>query len=436
MSFTAESVYLGAILCGLLYLLYSGRIRPDLASLLVMVALMVPWRPTADGLAAVLKPAEALSGFGTPAVVMVGAMFVLSAAVVHTGAADLIGRRALEAGASSEFRFQLTVLILVTLFSAFINDTTTVLIWMPLVLRVCRDRGYAPSRVLILLAYGSLLGGQWTLIGTRSNLILSDYLRARTGDGIGFFAFTPYALLVTLGVLGFFVTFGRRLLPRGSAEPTLASRYDVQEYVTEVIATPGPETQGRTLGELGLDERHGVAVLEVIRGESRIAPSSWIRLFAGDVLIIRGRMEAIPRVLAERGLSPRREMAVGDRELRSVDLRLAEAVVAPQSQLAGTSLQDLDFDRRYGVSPLAISRRGRSLRDRPLTERLQVGDSILLLGLIMSARPCRILAPNDSLELGMWLQPSGDLPQKIIDLKNLYARIVAHAGSNFAAVGL
>ena len=378
---TPESVYLAAVLIGLLYTLYSGRLRPDVAGLLVMLALMLPWRPVEGaGLQPILRPAEAVAGFGSPAVIMVAGMFVLSAAMVHTGATEILGRRALDWGGRSELRLQITILTVVTAFSAFVNDTTTVLIWMPLVLAVCRERGYSASRMLLPLAYASLLGGQWTLIGTRSNILVSDYLRSRTGEGLGFFSFTTIALLVAAVSLLFFVLAGRRLLPRGAPEPSLASRYEVAEYVTEVIATPGPDTAGRTLGELGLDQRHGVTVLEVVRGEHRLAPSTWMRLLEGDVLIVRGRMESIPRVLAERGLSPRREMAVGDRTLRSVDLRLAEAIVAPQSPLEGKSLEELDFDHRYGVSPLAISSRGRSLRERPLRERLFVGDAILLLG--------------------------------------------------------
>ncbi len=378
---SAESLYLGGVLAALLVVLYTGRLRPDVAGLLVMLALMLPWQPDgAGGLRSVLPPADAVAGFGSPAVVMVAAMFVLGAAMVHTGAADLLGRRALEWGGRSELALQLTVLGVVTAFSAFVNDTTTVLVWMPTVLAICRARGIAPSRVLLLLAYASLLGGQWTLIGTRSNVLVSDYLRSRTGEPLGFFAFAPLAACVLLVTTAWFLIAGRRMLPRASGEPTLAARYEVAEYVTEVIAAPGPESAGRTLAELGLDQRHGVTVLEVVRGENRLSPAPWMRLLPGDALIVRGRMESIPRVLAMRGLSPRRELKVGERTLRGVDLRLAEALVAQQSPLVGKSLEELDFDDRYGVSPVAIGRQGRSLTEGPLSEKLRVGDSLLLLG--------------------------------------------------------
>jgi di/tricarboxylate transporter len=207
--------------------------------------------------------------------------------MVRTGAAQLLGGRLLAAGARTELRFQLTVLTLVTVFSAFINDTTTVLVWMPPVMAICRERGYSPSRVLILLAFGSLLGGQWTLIGTRSNVILSDYLRERTGEGLSFFAFTPIAMAVWAGCMLWFALVGRRFLPAAESKPTLEGRYDVAEFLTETMAEPDSALVGKTLAELDLPGRE-VNLLQVIRGEEFLPPSSWLRIQAGDVLVIQG----------------------------------------------------------------------------------------------------------------------------------------------------
>ena len=234
---TAESLYLAIVLALALWSFWLQRLRPDVTALLVMLSLLLPWRPTGDGLRSILTPTEAFHGFGSTAVIMVASMFVLSAAMVRTGAAQLIGGRLLAAGASSELRFQLTVLLLVTAFSALVNDTTTVLVWMPPVMAICRERGYSPSRVLMLLAFASLLGGQWTLIGTRSNVILSDYLAARDGTGLGFFAFTPVAFAVFGACVAWFVLVGRHVLPAAGTNPTLESRYEVAEFLTETITT-------------------------------------------------------------------------------------------------------------------------------------------------------------------------------------------------------
>ncbi|MEO6594964.1 MAG: SLC13 family permease [Planctomycetota bacterium] len=375
---TAESLYLAIVITLALVSFYLQRLRPDVTALLVMLSLLIPWRPTADGLRAVLTPNEAFHGFGSPALLMVAAMFVLSAAMVRTGAAQLLGGRLLTAGATSELRFQLTVLALVTAFSAVVNDTTTVLVWMPLVMAICRERGFAPSRILMLLAFASLLGGQCTLIGTRSNVILSDYLRERTGTGLGFFAFTPIALAVFAACAGWFVLVGRRFLPKEQGRPTLEGRYEVAEFLTETMAEPDSALVGKTLAELDMPGRD-VTVLQVIRDEQFLPPSSWLRIQANDVLVIQGRITAITDALAS-GLRVKEELEIDDKTLRSADLRMVEAILPPDSELLHRSLRDLDFQHQYGVSPLAISRAGRSLRERPLSVPLRIGDSLLLVG--------------------------------------------------------
>ena len=376
---TAESIYLSLVLLLALVSFYLQRLRPDVTALLVMLSLLVPWRATDAGLRSILTPTQAFHGFGSPALIMVASMFVLSAAMVRTGAAQLLGGRLLARGATSELRFQITVLLLVTAFSAVVNDTTTVLVWMPPVMAICRERGYSPSRILILLAFASLLGGQWTLIGTRSNIILSDYLRDRVGEGLGFFAFTPVAACVFLACGSWFVLVGRRFLPAASARPTLESRYEVAEFLTETMAQPGSDVVGKTLAELDLPARD-VTVLQVIRGKQFLPPNPMVRIQPGDVLVIQGRVTAITDVLRAPGLSVKEELKIDDKTLRSADLRMVEAILPPDSDLLRQSLRDVDFHHRYGISPLAISRAGRSIRERPLAEPLRSGDSLLFVG--------------------------------------------------------
>ena len=376
---SAESTYLAVVLGLALASFWAQRLRPDVTALLVMLSLLAPWRRTADGWRGILTPAEAFHGFGSPAVVMVASMFVLAAAMVRTGAAQALGGRLLAASSGGELRFQVTVLCVVTAFSAFVNDTTTVLVWMPPVMAICRERGYSPSRVLMLLAYGSLLGGQWTLIGTRSNIILSDCLRERTGEGLPMFVFTPVAVAVFAACLLWFVAVGRRHLPAAAADaPSLERRYEVAEFLTETLAETGSAYVGRTLAEIDLPARD-VTVLQVIRGNAMLPPGGHLRVEAGDVLVLQGGMQAIAQAL-QQGLKVKEELKVDDKTLRSADLRMVEAILPPDSEFRGKSLKELDFHHRYGVSPLAISRAGRSLRERPLAQPLHDGDSLLLVG--------------------------------------------------------
>ena len=231
-----EFIVLALILLGALYLFWTQRLRTDITALLVMLSLAVPWpRPDAKW-SAILSPQEAFSGFGSVAVIMVTAMFVFSAAMVRTGAAEMIGGRLFRACAHSELLLQIAVLFVAAAFSMFINETTIVLVFMPVVLGVCKERNLSPSRYLLCAAYGAALGGQWTLIGTRSNIIVSDLLRQRTGHGINFFDFTPIAATVFVGCATYFFLVGRRFLPKGEVQ-SLEQELG-KEYLTEVMVTP------------------------------------------------------------------------------------------------------------------------------------------------------------------------------------------------------
>ncbi|MGH7993356.1 MAG: SLC13 family permease, partial [Limisphaerales bacterium] len=179
-----DYVALGVILAVALFFFWTQKLRTDITALLVTLALIIPW-PHPDGhWRSILTYQEGFSGFGSVAVIMVTAMFVLGAAMVRTGAAEGLGGRLFRICAHSEPLLQFAILGTSTLFSMFMNDTTVVLVFMPLIMAVCKERNLSPSRYLLCAAYGSLLGGQWTLVGTRSNIIISDFLLQRTGTGL------------------------------------------------------------------------------------------------------------------------------------------------------------------------------------------------------------------------------------------------------------
>src|ERR1700724_487713 len=231
-----EFIVLTLILLGALYLFWTQRLRTDITALLVMLFLSFPW-PRLDGKwSAILSPQEAFSGFGSVAVIMVTAMFWFSAAMVRTGVAAMMGGRIFRACAHNELLLQIAVLFVAAAFSMFINETTIVLVFMPVVLGVCKKRNLSPSRYLLCAAYGAALGGEWTLIGTRSSIIVSDFLRQRTGVGIGFFDFTPIAATVFVGCATYFFLVGRRFLPEAAVQ-SLEQELG-KEYLTEVMVTP------------------------------------------------------------------------------------------------------------------------------------------------------------------------------------------------------
>ncbi len=379
---SAEAIYLLVVIACALVLFYTQWVRPDLTAFLVLLAMIFPWRAGPDGLAGVLSTKEGFSGFGSPALVMVGCMFVVGSAMVRTGAADLLGARLLGACAHHELLLQCAVLCVTTLFSTVVNDTTTVLVWMPIVIAICRERRLSPSRYLLLVAYGSLLGGQWTLIGTRSNIIVSDYLREHSPDGrgLGFFEFTPIAAAIFAACAAYFLLIGRRFLPSAAADSGLAEEYQVKEYLTEVMITPDSATIGKTLDQVDINGRFNVAVLSIIRGDEKMPAEGWMHLERGDVFVVQGEISKIAELLHAPDFQFKEELTVGEKTLRSIDLTMVEAIVAPNSKLVGRSLEEIRFSREYGLTVMGIARLGRAITGRPTAVHLQFGDSLLLVG--------------------------------------------------------
>jgi di/tricarboxylate transporter len=373
-----EFIALGLILAGALYFFWTQKLRTDITALLVMLILAIPW-PHPDGKwAGILTPQEAFAGFGSVAVIMVAAMFVFSAALVRTGAAEMIGGRLFRASARNELLFQIAVFGLATTCSMFINETTIVLVFMPVILGVCKERNLSPSRYLLCAAYGAALGGQWTLIGTRSNIIVSEFFRQQTGHPIGFFDFTPVAATVFVGCAAYFFLIARRLLPEAdlqSLEQELG-----KEYLSEVMVTPQSTTVGLSLDQLDFAKRQDVTIVGVIREGERMPPSGWLRLHPGDALIVQGAVPTIGRLLKSPDFQFMEEVKIGEKALRSLDLITVEALLSPNSRYTGRTLQETNFGRDYGFSMLGISRHGQTIQDRPSATRLEYGDSLLLLG--------------------------------------------------------
>jgi len=373
-----EFIALGLILAGALYLFWTQKLRTDITALLVMLCLAIPW-PHPDGKwSGILTPQEAFAGFGSVAVIMVTAMFVFSAALVRTGAAEMIGGRLFRAASSNELLFQAAVFGLATACSMFVNETTIVLVFMPVVLGVCKERNLSPSRYLLCAAYGAALGGQWTLIGTRSNIIVSEFFRQRTGHPIGFFDFTPIAATVFVGCSIYFFLVARRFLP--AADVQSLEQELGKEYLSEVMITPDSATVGLTLDSLEWAKRQDATIVGVIREGERMPPNGWMKLHAGDALIVQGAVPTIGSLLKSPDFRFVEEVKIGDKALRSLDLITVEALLSPNSRYTGRTMQETNFGRDYGFSVLGISRHGQTIQERPTASQLEYGDSLLLLG--------------------------------------------------------
>nr|WP_238345780.1 SLC13 family permease [Luteimonas saliphila] len=352
------------ILAGAIYLFVTEKVRMDVVALLVMTALL------ATG---VVTVPEALSGFSSQATVMVGAMFVLSAALQRNGALVAIGE--LLSKIRWRWLFLLLMLVLVSCVSAFINNTATVAVFLPLVIAASTANRWAPSRFLIPLSYMSQAAGACTLIGTSTNLLVDAMARESAGIGFTLFEFAPLGIVFVGICMLYLMTVGRWLLPdRGI--PGSDDTEHVGRYVAELLVPAESDAIGLRREQVVPATIDDVLVLEILRnGDPVHGEAAVVR--EGDRLLLRGEWKQIAAVRRARRLR-------FDHVARDLDGDLAagrvqvEAMVSPGSHLIGHTLAGMRFGHMYRTRVHGIHRRLLDIR-QPLDHvELSVGDVLLL----------------------------------------------------------
>lgn len=367
-----------AIAGAAIVLLLTERLRADLVALLVVVAL---------GASGVLTSEETFSGFSRSAVITLLAIFILAAGLERTGVTRRVGDLLVRVAGASEQRLVVTVMLAGAFLSLFMNNIAAAAVLLPPVSGAAKRAGVNPSRLLMPLAFGTILGGMATLL-TTTNIVVSSLLRDRNLPGFGLLDFAPLGLPIVAAGIAYMALWGRRLLPARSPaqmmediqrqEASLAEVYHLGETLARAGVPKGSGLVGLTLAGSRLREAHGVNVLAIER-EGRIlrAPSPDQMLQAQDVLLLTGELDA-PGLAGDLDpLSPRHWR---ERDLESRSVVLVEAVLAPRSDLIGRTLRETRFRERYGMSVVAIWRAGRSLRTGLTDLTLQLGDGLLLQG--------------------------------------------------------
>jgi di/tricarboxylate transporter len=270
---------------------------------------------------------------------------------------------------------------------------------------------------LMPAAYCSLLGGQWTLIGTRSNIVISDYLLEHTGAGLGFFDFTAVAAVVFVVCATYFLSVGRKFLPKTCEINRLENSLATQ-YLTEATVMPQSAELGKKLGDLSWAWRADTVVLEIIRLNQRMPPNPPLRLQAGDVLVVQGPASRVRQLLKSPDFELQQESAIAEDTLRSADLVTLQAILSPASDYKGQTLEELNFPHEFGFTVVGLARRGTPVQERPTATALRFGDA-LLLGHVSGGprvkRNIQRLAFSQSIAFNaelsqrvVWASPTGD----------------------------
>lgn len=330
-------------------------------------------------LSGVLPRDKAMAVFANPAPITVAAMFVLSAALVKCGAIDYLSSW-FERVAFLPYQIVLFLLVaLVAFVSAWINNTPVVVVFVPVVLSLARRMKLPASKFLIPLSYAAVLGGACTLIGTSTNLVVNGILIDRGLPGMGMFELAW--LGVPAAVIGalYLALAGNRLLPARETLTSILSDDERREYLTEAFVPPGSPLSGRSLKAAGLVSARGFRVIEVVRDGIAIAVDNEATpLHAGDRLVIACRPSGIARARSMPGFDFTAE--AGLEQIAAHEGVVFEGAVAPNSELIGRSIGEINFRQRFRVIVLAVHRGGKSVREKIEDLPLEMGDILLMMG--------------------------------------------------------
>jgi di/tricarboxylate transporter len=360
------------VLAGALVLFVGGWWRYDIVALLALLVLTVVGIVPGD---------EAFSGFGHPAVITVAAVLVISRGMTNAGVINPIARRL--AAINDRPLLQLAALTgVVAVCSAFMNNVGALALFMPVAIAMSRKSGRPASMLLMPLAFGSLLGGLMTLIGTPPNIIIATYRADVMDTPFGMFDFAPVGAAVAIAGVVFISLIGWRLIPQRKGQASPDELFDISEYLTEVRVTEKSKVAGKPLAEIGRAAEGAAVVVGLQRGNRKIAaPPRFEILRPGDVLTIEIEPDALEPLIDETGLELPGPKDMPEHAVSSEEIVVVEAVVSPGSMMIGRTVEGLNLRWRYGMNLLAVARQGqriRTARGGLRQIRFQPGDILLL----------------------------------------------------------
>ena len=375
---TFEIAIVLGILAASLVLFVTEVIRMDLVALLVLGTL---------ALSGLVTPPQAFAGFSNSAVITVWAMFILSEGLTRTGIANVISHQVMRLAGRREVPMIIVIMITAAVLSAFMNNIGVAALMLPVVVDIARRTRLPVSRLLMPLAYSTLLGGLMTLIGTPPNLLVSEALTQNGHAPFALFDFTPIGGIVMIVGVIFVAVIGRLMLPTTKAERSkhlsqrsLRSRYKLQERTFMMRVPVDSVLVGKTLGETRIGASTGLIILALVRfGRSETLPSRQTVLRAGDQILVQGRLDQFTELQRLSGLVIEREAPVLKSMVAS-KVAYAEVQIADGSPLVGELIRHAAFRTRFNVSVVGIHRKDKYRLTNLSYVPIRAGDQILVQG--------------------------------------------------------
>ena len=345
-------------------------LRVDIVAILIMLTLM---------LTGVITPEQGVAGFSNKATITVAFMFILSAALLKTGALQYTAHKL-----SDTFRYNFNLgivlmMVLIAIISAFINNTPVVAIFIPVVIQIAHSSGQSPMKMLIPLSFASIFGGMCTLVGTSTNILVSGIAEEQGLEPIDMFEMTPVGLVLLVIGITYMLIFGKSLLPDKIREADkLTETFDVKEYITEIELLENSKAVGCRILDSDLIKEIDLDIIEVRRNGSKFTlPQGDFILKAGDILKVRSNVKHIKSLKDKVKVDVVSRVKIGDDDLRGKFSTLVEMVVTSNSDINNKTLKSIDFRRKYRGIPLAIKHREDIIHENLYETRLKAGDIIL-----------------------------------------------------------
>lgn len=345
-------------------------LRVDIVAILIMLTLM---------LTGVITTEQGVAGFSNKATITVAFMFILSAALLKTGALQYTAHKL-----SDTFRYNFNLgivlmMVLIAIISAFINNTPVVAIFIPVIIQIAHSSGQSPMKMLIPLSFASIFGGMCTLVGTSTNILVSGIAEEKGLDPIGMFEMTPVGLvLLVIGIL-YMLIIGKKLLPnKKRSGDELTETFDVKEYITEIELMENSKAVGCKIMDSDLVKEIDLDIIEIRRNGSKFTlPQGDFILKAGDILKVRSNVKRIKDLKDKVKVDVTSRVKIGDDDLRGKFSTLVEMVVTSNSDINNKTLKSIDFRRKYRAIPLAIKHREDIIHENLYETPLKSGDIIL-----------------------------------------------------------
>jgi di/tricarboxylate transporter len=369
---TLPIILLLCILAIALVLFWTDWISPDVTALGVLLALIVLGLVPLD---------EAFSGFGSDTVMVILGLLIMTVAFMHTGVVRVVSNRFLQFTSKRPATLLPATMIVVTLLGAFISNTASAAFFLPVILGLSQQMKISASRLLMPMAFASILSSSVALISTSTNVVISGLITQSGLAPIGMFELAPVGIpVMVIGVL-YMQFIGQHLIPDRPAKPTLTETFGLRPYLAEMRIAPDSPLAGNTLAQSGFGQKFDLMVLAMIRdGKRKFDPYSNTKIQEGDTLIVKGPSEAILKIKDMAGIDLQADAKFSDDDLEGDGLGLAEVVLLPRSPFLGRTPKNMQMLERYHIQVLAINRRTGFIRSKIADTRLQLGDVLLVQG--------------------------------------------------------